>query len=129
MAIKKSPSRFPVAVLTEAQKLDLERIQREAFLHFEGSFEDLEKAIGILYLGHHLGWKPLVLIHSKKTIAKYENILGIQLREQFPPEGPSADRSVAWTIAKRLSNFWKAVSGETPIPDRQQFLRSPTKGS
>ena len=129
MASKKTPSRFPLATLTEIQRAELERIQRDAFLHFEGSFDDLEKAIGILYLGYHVGWKPLVLIHSKKTIAKFEEILGIELREQFPAEGPSADRSVAWVLAKKLSNFWKAVSGETPIPDRQQFVKTPSKGT
>ncbi len=129
MSSKRSASRVPMAELTDVQRDELERIHRDAFLHFEGSFDDIEKAIGILYLGHHIGWKPLVLMHSKKTIAKYEEILGITFREFFPEEGPSSDRSVAWTLAKKLKNFWKAVSGETPVPDRQQFIKGTAKGT
>lgn len=124
MTRRKKPTTFPPATLTDAQRAELERIERDAFLHYEGTFDELEKAIGILRLGHHVGWKPLVLIHSKKTILKYEEILGIKFREVFPAEGPSAQRSVAFKLASTLSNFWKAVSGETPIPDRQHFERN-----
>lgn len=126
MARLKTPSRVPMAALTDKQRADLERIEREAFLNYEGSFDDLEKAIGMLRLGHHVGWKPLLLIHSKRTIAKYEELLGIKFRDVFEPEGPSAQRSLAFKLAKNLSNFWKVVSGATPIPidDRQQFTRS-----
>lgn len=124
MSKRKSPSTIPMAQITVEQDEELRRIEREAFLNFEGQFDELEKALGILRLGHHVGWKPLVLIHSKRTIAKYEAILGIKLRDVFEPEGPSAQRSVGYSIAKKLSNFWKAVSGETPIEDRQEFTRA-----
>lgn len=63
-------------------------------------------------LGDHLGWKPLVLIHNKRIIRKHEEILGISIREFFPEEGPSAERSLGYSIAKKTGNFWKAVSGE-----------------
>lgn len=123
MARRKHPSRKPMAILSEEERSDLDRIEQEAFSFYEGTFDDLEKAIGMLRLGHHTGWKPLALIHSKRTIAKYEEILGIKFREYFPPEGPSADRSFAWQYAKKLSNFWKAVSGDIPVPDRQQVVK------
>ena len=105
------------------------RLEREAFLNYQGSFDELEKALGILRVGHHVGWKPLVLIHSKRTIAKYEELLGVKLRDLFPEVGPSARRSVAFTVAMKLSNFWKAVSGEVPIADKQQFVKDPPKGT
>jgi hypothetical protein len=97
---------------------DLERveqlhdIERKAFANFSGQFDELEAALGMLHLGDHIGWKPLVLIHNKRTIRKYEEILGITIREFFPEEGPSAHRSLGYTIAKKIGNFWKAVSGE-----------------
>jgi len=116
-----------MATLTDAQRREIERIEREALLHFEGSFVDIERAIGMLHLGHHFGWKPLVLMHSKRTIAKYEEILGIAFRDVFPDEGPSASRSVAYKLAVRVSNFWKAVSGETPVGDRQRIERGSTR--
>ena len=124
MSKRKSPSTIPMAQITVEQDEELRRIEREAFLNFEGQFDELEKALGILRLGHPVGWKPLVLIHSKRTIAKYEAILGIKLRDVFEPEGPSAQRSVGYSIAKKLSNFWKAVSGETPIENRKEFTRA-----
>jgi hypothetical protein len=90
----------------------LHEIERQAFAKFTGIFDELEAALGMLHLGDHLGWKPLVLIHNKRTIRKYEEILGITIREFFPEEGPSAHRSIGYTIAKKIGNFWKAVSGE-----------------
>lgn len=86
-------------------------IERKAFASFRGQFDELEAAIGMLHIGMHTGWKPLVLIHNKRTIRKYEEILDINIREFFPEEGPSADRSVGYNIAKKLGNFWKAVNG------------------
>ena len=123
MAKRRSPSKIAPAQLTAAQEAQLARIERDAFLEFEGPFEDLEKAVGILRLGHHLGWKPLVLIHSKRTIAKFEDILNIKFRDVFPPEGPSWSRSAGYSVMREVSNFWKAVSGETPVKDRQLAQR------
>lgn len=101
-----------LATLSEAEVLHLYEIERNALSRFEGSIEEYEAAVGMLHLGHHVGWKPLVLIHNKRTIRKYEEILGINIRDLFPEEGPSADRSMGYVIAKKLGNFWKAVSGE-----------------
>ena len=85
----------------------------------KGSIDDLEQASGMYMVGRHVGWKVLVLIHNKRTIRKYEEILGISIREEFPEVGPAADRSVGYKIAKTVSNFWKAVSGEISIENRR----------
>ncbi|WP_153116412.1 hypothetical protein [Rhodocyclus tenuis] len=90
----------------------LHDIERQAIARFSGQLDELEAAIGMLHMGDHLGWKPLVLVHNKRTIRKYEEVLGINIREFFPEEGPSAHRSLGYKIAKKLGNFWKAVSGE-----------------
>lgn len=90
----------------------LQEIEREAIARFRGTFDELEAALGMLRMGDHIGWKPLVLIHNKRTIRKYEEILGISVRDFFPEEGPSVGRSLGYSIAKRIGNFWKAVSGE-----------------
>lgn len=88
---------------------------------FHGDVDELERAIGMYMLGRHIGWRPLVLIHNKRTIRKYEEILGISVREAFPEEGPDCDRSMGYKIAKKLSNFWKAVSGEEKIDNRREL--------
>lgn len=101
-----------LASYDKERAVQLYEIERTAVAGFIGNFDELEAAIGVLHLGDHLGWKPLVLIHNKRTIKKYETILGINLREFFPEEGPSAERSIGYAIAKKVGQFWKAVSGE-----------------
>lgn len=92
-----------------------------AFAEFHGQIDELEGAIGMFMLGRHLGWRALVLIHNKRTVRKYEEILGISIRDEFPEEGPDWDRSKGYVLAKKLSNFWKAVSGEERIDDRREL--------
>ncbi len=77
-----------------------------------GDLPELESAIGFMFLGYYFGWKVLHVIHSKKTVAKYEKLLGIRVRTEFPETGPYAGRSVGWVAIKKVSNFWKAISGE-----------------
>jgi hypothetical protein len=117
--------RETLAELTPAQKRQLEDIEAHAITEFEGQLPDLEAALGMLRLGHHLGWKVLYVIHSKKTIRKYEQILGedFRIREVFPEVGPGSYRSLGLRVVQTLSNFWKAISGERPIPDRQRIIR------
>ena len=105
---------------------ELERIEREAIANFKGQLPDLEAALGILRIGGHLGWRPLVLIHNKRTIRKYEEILNINIRDFFPEEGPSWDRSYGYVIAKKVGNFWKAVSGEIKIERKKEIAVSYT---
>lgn len=97
------------------------RIQREAMASFRGSFDDLELAIGILHLGEYLGWKPLVLIHNKRTIRRSEEILNIKIREFFEPEGAGAERSLGYKFVKNLKKFWKGVSGDFPVENRREI--------
>lgn len=86
---------------------------------FSGSLDELESALGMYMIGRHFGWKVLYLLHSKRTVNKYEQILGIDVREEFEPEGPDASRSNGFRLAQQFSNFWKVVSGEEKI-DREQ---------
>ena len=108
-----------LASRTLEQEAELVRIEREAIARFHGMFDDLEAALGVLRMGHHLGWRVLVLIHNKRTIRKYEEILGINFREFFPAEGPSCERSNGYVWARKFGNFWKAVSGAIKIEDRR----------
>jgi hypothetical protein len=60
-----------------------------------------------------------VIIHNKRTIRKYEEILGINIREEFPEEGPDCMRPNGYRAAKVVDNFWKAVSGDKRIEGRR----------
>lgn len=88
---------------------------------FSGSLEDLEKAVGMLMIGYHFGWKVLLLVHSKRTIKKYEKILDIDIKEFFPAEGRSAKRSMGLGLAKQIGNFWQVVSGDIKVENRRSI--------
>lgn len=108
----------PVKV-SAARRQELQRIEVQAIEGFRGQAQELMSALGFLRVGDYFGWKVLVLMHSKKTIRKYESILGIEIRSFFPEDGPGADRSAGYRIARNLSNFWKAVSGDIKIEGRK----------
>jgi hypothetical protein len=92
--------------------VNLEEVASEAVKKFKGNANTLESAIGSMYVAKAYGWKVIYLVHDKKTIRKYEQILNIDFRESFPEEGPQAQRSVAFEAVQKVSNFWKAVKGE-----------------
>ena len=79
---------------------------------FQGDMTTLESAIGAYVVGQKIGWKPLLLVHDKKTIAKYEKILGINFREEMREVGEWANKSNAWRAVQKITNYWKAVKGE-----------------
>lgn len=110
-----------LAQLTLEQKAQLQEIEDNAIRTFKGMLDDLESALGILRIGHHVGWKVLYMAHSKKTVRKYEEILNIRIRDIFPEKGPSADRSLGLALAEKYSNFWKVVSGEIKITNRREI--------
>ena len=83
-----------------------------AIKDFEGDMTTLESAIGAYVVGQKIGWKSLLLIHDKKTIAKYEMILGINFREKLLEVGVLANKSNAWRVVQKITNYWKAVKGE-----------------
>ena len=128
MALVKLPQKSKdekLKALSSAQRAELDRIESEAIANFKGQFDELESALGMLRLGHHVGWKVLYIIHSKRTIRNYEEILGVKVRELFEEEGPSSYRSAGFLLAQKFSNFWKVVSGAEKIDTekKRQFER------
>jgi hypothetical protein len=117
MQIKPKAAR--IAQLTDSEKAQLIQIETEAIAVFQGDLTQLEAALGMLRMGHHYGWKVLYIIHSKKTIRTYEEILKIKIRDIFKETGPSSYRSVGFNLAQRYSNFWKVAGGDIKIPRRQ----------
>jgi len=122
MALFKTPKKSRDAKLkklTEPQRAELERIQAQAIADFKGDVRELESAIGMLHLGHHMGWKVLYIIHSKRTVRKYEEILTgdskepVRVKDLFEPEGPSSYRSLGFRIVEKVSNFWKVINNES----------------
>lgn len=111
----KPSGRHKVARLTPEQSERAAEVIQGAIARFSGSFDELKAAIGMYMLGHYVGWRVLVLLHSKSTIRKYERILDITVREEFAETGPESDRSLFFKAAQAVSNFWKVVSGEIKL--------------
>lgn len=108
----------PVSLTPALNGLDAKTLHD--FLHqvvtgFAGNANDLESAMGMYMLARYLGWRAIYLIHSKKTVKKYEAILGIKIQQAFDELGPDANRSAGWQAAALRPSFWKVVSGEDPI--------------
>ena len=112
-----------IAPVTPEEAKRLVDLVDEAIYEFEGQVDNLETAIGMLFVGRQFGWRPLLLIHNKRTIRKYEEILGIDIRKYFPEETPRSERSLAYKGAKLIGKFWKAVSGEVPLENRRDLAR------
>ena len=91
---------------------------------FTGQFDELETAIGMLITGRLLGWRVIALIHNKRTIRKYEEILGISIREEFPEEGPLVGKSPAYKLLKQLGQYWKGVSGEVKVDNKRDLVEA-----
>ena len=111
-------------VSTERAKAIIDKLDA-AIKNHQGGIDVVEQAVGMYLVGRHFGWRVLYLVHSKRTIRKYEEILGIRVQEEFDEVGPDADRSPAWVAAQKLSNFWKVVSGDIPldVEDRREVSK------
>jgi hypothetical protein len=117
----KKPTTEPLDAASAAEKF--------AFLegvisNFSGQINELESALGMYMVARFFGWKVLHIVHSKHTIKKYEDILGISLREEFDDLGLDAHRSLSYTVIQSLSNFWKSISGKLEIENRRFILPS-----
>lgn len=93
---------------------DLIKHLDEVTINFKGNLNELEAAIGYLVISRHFGWKPLLLIHDKNTLKKYESILKVNIRDVVPEVGQHAKKSNAWRAVQKIRSFWKAVKGEVP---------------
>lgn len=84
----------------------------EITINFKGNLNELEAAIGYFVISRHFGWKPLLLIHDKNTLKKYESILKVNIRDEVPEVGEYANKANAWRAVQKIKSFWKAVKGE-----------------
>jgi hypothetical protein len=93
---------------------EIQQVIDAAIKNYVGDARILESAIGSLFVGLQIGWRPLHLMHMYKTMSRYQKILGLDFREVMPEVGPMADSLRGWRIAKNLNNFWDAVRGNVP---------------
>lgn len=93
-----------------------------AVLNFSDDVDELQAAIGMLFIGHYYGWRMLYVAYSKKTVAKHQKLLGVRFRDIFDEMGTMAFASEGLANALEHSNFWKVVGGDIRIQDRKIIL-------
>lgn len=120
--IPEKPNSAKLLKLTAEQEDQLRRIEADAIARFTGDLVQLESALGMLRMGHHFGWKVLYMLHSKKTIRHYEDILDIRVRDIFDETGPSSYRSIGLAIAQKFTNFWRVAGGDIKVPKRKDAV-------
>lgn len=109
--------------LPKFKKSELDKmleIEKRSIAGFKGDLHELESALGMMRIGHYFGWRVLCIIHNKRTIRKYEEILGIDIKDIFPPEGPLAERNHGFAFYQKVGNFWKIVSGDIKVEKRKE---------
>jgi len=120
MTRRKNPKE-KIPPLSPSEAAELSRIVDSAALHYTGNVDELWGAVGMLMLGRLYGWRVLYIVHSKRTIKKYEEILGITVREFFRETGPLTERSRGYMVAQALGNFWRVVSGDLKVERRRDL--------
>lgn len=99
------------------------KIIEEAVDRYTGDVTVLESAVGALVIGRLFGWHVLRLIHSGRTFAKYEGILGIKFRDELPDRGPEAHTIGGIKLADKIGKFWQAIAGGQLVgPDVREKL-------
>ena len=82
-----------------------------AWEDFSGPTDVAESAIGALIVGRLIGYDGLRVIHSWKTLRKYEEILKISFKETLPARTPDSRRITGIRLADKFQAFWKAIAG------------------
>jgi hypothetical protein len=82
---------------------------------YSGSVHDLYSAIGVLAVGDKLGWRVLRITLGAGTYLKYQKILGVDFKEEFPERGVYSRKSLALDLVDKLNNFWDVVKGKASI--------------
>ena len=110
-----------VEPISDEQAQALIKNVEDCVYSFTGNFDELESAIGMMFIGRLAGWRVLVLMHNKRTIRRYEEIVGMNIREDFQPEGPFTYKSLGYEVVQKLQKFWKGVSGEIVVENRRDL--------
>jgi len=98
----------------------IEKLINEAITKYSGTIDALETAIGAFFIGKTMGWKPLYLMHSRRSILLYEKILDIRFKDIFAERGVLSHKSVALNIVDKIGGFWDGVNG---ILNNQEFKK------
>ena len=97
----------------------------EAWEKFEGDLPPFESAVGALIFGRLAGFDALRVVHSWRTLRKYEDILGITFKDRLLDRTPDSRRVNGIRYADKFNQFWKAIAaGVSAEPDARMAVKS-----
>lgn len=97
-------------------KIENKAIVDAAVKNYRGMGDHLSAALGALALGEYLGWRGLLFVHDRRTLKRYEEILGLEFKDVLPEKTDYTERLLGYRIADKLGKFWAVVKGEIKVP-------------
>jgi hypothetical protein len=94
----------------------------QAWHDYEGDVTVFESAVGVLLVGRLLGYDALRVLHSWRTLRKYEGILGISFKD-FPGRTAESQRLNGIRRADKFAQFWKALGAGVASEPQAKVLR------
>lgn len=85
---------------------------------FKGDGRHLEAALGAYVIGQLYGWRALAMMHTFRTRARHEKILGAPLSELCPEETELTERLLGIRTARKVGAFWKVATSSKYGTDR-----------
>ena len=127
MAKRKHPATSPKETRRWIRESDLEVIC-QAWHDYEGDTPIFASAAGALIVGRLMGYDGLKVMHSWRTLRKYEAVLGIKFDEVLEARTKDSRRLNGIRYAESFQAFWKAIAGGVAqMPDAKKSLREITE--
>lgn len=92
--------------------------------NFKGQADHLSEAIGLIVLGHFMGWRVVRLISSRRCWETTTRIFG-DPKEFLPERGRYAYKSIGLSIVDRIGGYWDFIKGSCnamPLESRRGIL-------
>lgn len=89
---------------------------------YRGYAPTASDAVGALVLGQVYGWRGIMMLHSRSTVRKFEQVLGLSLRDCMPDRTQFSERILGVRIADEMGKFWAVVKGEVPVAGGKAYI-------
>lgn len=97
----------------------LKRIE-DVVTSYQGPADELSDSIGMLVLGHFVGWRVVRLVLPRRTWPIATRLFG-DLKELLPERGRYAHKSLGLALVDRIGGYWDFIRGAKdalPLHDR-----------
>lgn len=79
---------------------------------YRGDGEDISGAVGALVMGQLYGFRGVAMVLSRAKLRRYEELLGLKLRDHMPERTDLSRRILGVRISDEVGKFWAVVKGD-----------------